>query len=88
MARHTRKTTVFRRFYSPIKHAIMASKESIGAVTNTAKDVACDGLTGLDRIGSSVTTHANMAVNDLLGRRGTRRSKTRKMRRGKKAGKR
>jgi hypothetical protein len=83
----TRKATVFRRLYSPIKHAIMASKESIGAVTNTAKHVACDGLTGLDRIGSSVTTHANMAVNDLLGRRGKSRRATRKSR-GRKAGKR
>ena len=87
MARHTRKTAVFKRFYSPIKHAIMAGKESIGAVTNTAKDVACDGLSGLDRIGSSVATHANMAVDDLLGKRRSRRNKTRKSR-GKKAGKR
>ena len=83
----TRKATVFRRLYSPIKHAIMASKESIGAVTNTARDVACDGLSGLNRVGSAVTTHANMAVNDLLGKRGKSRRSTRKGR-GKKAGKR
>jgi hypothetical protein len=89
MARQTRKSTVFRRVYSPLKHAIMASKETVGAVTNTAKGVACEGLSGLDKIGSSVTTHANMAVNDLLGTRKSRRGRrvTRK-RRGKKAGKR
>lgn len=65
----TRKTYVFRRLYSPIKHAIMASKGVVSAVTNTTKGVACEGLSGLDRIGSSVTRHANMAVNDLMGKR-------------------
>jgi hypothetical protein len=84
MVRHTRKNGVFRRVYSPIKHAIMAGKESIRAVTNTASNVACDGLTGLDRIGTSVATHANMAVNDLLGKRKTRRGKRAFSRKGKK----
>ncbi len=82
MARNTRKTKMFTRLYSPIKHAVMASKESVSAVTNTAKHVTCEGLTGLDKIGTSVTKHANMAVNDLLGKRGrkgkSRRSRTRK----------
>ena len=87
MPKHTRKTNVFRRLYSPIKHAIMASKDTVGAVTNTAKDVTCDGLSGLDKIGSSVTTHANMAVNDLIGRR-TRKTRRVTRKKGKKAGKR
>jgi hypothetical protein len=86
MANKTRKTTVFRRVYSPLKHAIMAGKESISAVTNTAKYVTCDTLSGLDRIGSSVSRHANMATNDLLGRRKrpSRRSHTRKRKHSKK----
>lgn len=70
--------------YSPIKHAVMAGKETVSAVTNTAKHVTCEGLTGLDKVGSSVTRHANMAVNDLLGKRKTRRIVRRK---GKKHGK-
>ena len=94
--RGTRKTGIFGRLYSPVKHAIMAGKDSIGAVTNTAKGVACTGLSGLDRIGTSVTSHANMAVSDLLGKRGkTRRGgkatrkATRKVRKGgKRAGRR
>ncbi len=87
MAGKTRKTNFFKRVYSPVKHAIMASKETVGAITNTTRSVACSGLSGLDRIGSSVATHANMAANDLLGRRRTRRHK-RNTRRGKKAGRR
>ena len=84
MARQTRKTAIFRRMYSPIKHAVMAGKETVSAVTNTAKHVTCEGLTGLDKVGSSVTKHANMAVNDFLGKRKTRRIVRRK---GKKHGK-
>lgn len=90
----TRKTNVFRRLYSPIKHTLMASKGVVSAVTNTTKGVACEGLSGLDRIGSSVTRHANMAVNDLLGKRSSRkgkrssRSRRNKTRKNKKAGKR
>jgi hypothetical protein len=68
--RMARKTRVIRRSYSPIKHAVMAS-------TTAVKGVACESLSGLNRIGSSLTTHANMAVNDLLGKR-TRRIKRKK----------
>ena len=89
MARRTRKNGIFRRVYSPIKHAIMAGKESVRAVTNTASHVTCAGLTGIDRIGTSVATHANMTVNDLLGKRGkTRRTKRASSKKSKKAGKR
>lgn len=89
MAGKTRKTKVFQRLYTPIKHAVMATKESVRAVTDTARDVTCDGLTGLNRIGRSVTTHANMAVDDLLGKRMTRRRRVKKTKgRGKSAGRR
>ena len=84
MVKQTRKTNVFRRLYSPIKHTIMAGKETVSAVSNTAKHVTCEGLSGLDKVGSSVTRHANMAVNDLLGKRKARRITRRK---GKKHGK-
>ena len=55
--------------------ALRKNSSRISAVTNTAKGVACEGLTGLNRIGSSVSSHANMAVNDLLGRRRTKKIK-------------
>ena len=71
---------IFSRLYSPVGHLIMAGKESVGAVTNTAKGVVGQGLTGLDKIGKSVTGHANMAVHDLL--------KARKSRKNRKGGKR
>ncbi len=82
-----KQTRIFRRIYPPVKHAVMATKESVGAVTNTAKGVACEGLSGLNRVGRSVTTHANMAVNELLGKR-TRRRRSKRTTRKHKGGRR
>lgn len=88
MARNsTRRRGVFRRLYSPISHALMAGKNTIGAVTNTAKGVACEGISGLDKVGRSVTSHANMAVHNLVGP-SRRRSRRRHVRKTKKAGRR
>ena len=75
---------IFSRLYSPISHLLAAGKESVGAVTNTAKGVVGEGIGGLDKIGRSVTRHANMAVKDVLSRKrrnGTKRRATRKSRR-------
>jgi hypothetical protein len=71
---------VFSRLYSPIGHLFAAGKESVGAVTNTAKGVVGESLHGLDRIGRSVSGHANMAVRDLFKTRKARKAsrKTRK----------
>lgn len=85
--RHAGRRGVFRRLYSPISHVLMAGKDTVGAVTNTAKGVACEGISGLDKIGHSVTSHANMAVRDLMGP--SRRRRGRKgARKTKKAGRR
>jgi hypothetical protein len=78
---------IFRRLYSPIGHALMAGKNTVGAVTNTAKGVACEGISGLDKVGRSVTSHANMAVRNLVGP-SRRRSVRKSGRKTKKAGRR
>ena len=84
--RGTRRSRgIFSRLYAPIGHLLSAGKESVGAVTNTAKGVVGEGIHGLDKIGRSVTKHANMAVKDVFTRkrrgggkrkaRGTRKSR-------------
>ena len=79
--RGTRKSRgIFSRLYSPIGHLLSAGKESVGAVTNTAKGVVGEGIGGLDKIGRSVTKHANMAVKDVFSRKGGKRRGTRKLR--------
>lgn len=72
---------IFSRLYSPISHLLSAGKESVGAVTNTAKGVVGEGIHGLDKIGRSVTKHANMAVKDVFSRKGGKRRGSRKSRR-------
>lgn len=69
--RGTRRSSrgIFSRLYSPIGHLLAAGKESVGAVTNTAKGVVGEGVHGLDKIGRSVTKHANMAVKDVFTRK-------------------
>lgn len=73
--RGTRKASkgIFSRLYSPVGHLLSAGKESVSAVTNTAKGVVGEGITGLDKIGRSVTKHANMAVKDVFTRKGGKR---------------
>ncbi len=81
--RGTRRSRgIFSRLYAPIGHLLSAGKESVGAVTNTAKGVVGEGIHGLDKIGRSVTKHANMAVKDVFTRKGGKRkaSGTRKSR--------
>jgi hypothetical protein len=86
--RGTRKTSrgVFSRLYSPVGHLLAAGKESVSAVTNTAKGVVGEGITGLNKIGRSVTTHANMAVKDVLkSRKGGKRRATKGSRKSRKS---
>jgi hypothetical protein len=76
---------LFRRAYGPIDHLFQAGRESVGAVTNTAKGVIGVTFNGVNKVGRSVTGHANMAVSGLLtgksrknrkgGKRNTRKNR-------------
>ena len=83
-----RSNGIFSRLYSPFGHLLSAGKESVGAVTNTAKGVVGEGVHGLDKIGRSVSKHANMAVKDVFTRKGGKRRATRKSRKSRKANRR
>lgn len=60
---------LFSKLYSPVGHAVMATGEAVGTVTNSVRDVAKTGLRGLNRIGRSVTGHANAAVRNVVSRK-------------------
>jgi len=85
MARGTTRKGLFSRLYSPVGHLFLAGKESVGAVTNTAKGVIGATFNGVNKVGRSVTGHANMAVSSLLtgksrknrkgGKRNTRKNR-------------
>lgn len=66
---------LFGTLYSPIGHLLQATGNTVGAVANTTRNVAKRGLSGLNRVGRSVTGHANAAVRNVVSRkrRGGRR---------------
>jgi hypothetical protein len=76
--RKTRGGGLFRTLYSPVSHLLQATGNTASAVTNTTRNVVRRGLRGVNRIGKSVTGHANAAVGNLVGksrrRRGSRRN--------------
>ena len=81
MARNSSRSSrrgLFTRLDSPISHLLMAGNESVGAVANTGKGVLGQGFRGVNKIGRSVTGHANQAVRNLLSRKN--RKNTRKNR--------
>jgi hypothetical protein len=60
---------IFGTLYSPIGHLLNATGEAVGTVTNTVKSIAQTSLRGVNRIGRSVTTHANSAVRNVVSRK-------------------
>ena len=75
---------VFSYVYRPVGHLIQAADSTVGAITNTTRNVVRSGLKGVNRVGRSVTGHANAAVSGLLRfKRKDRKSRkaTRKSRR-------
>jgi len=79
--RNRKSRGLITTLYSPFHHAFAAGEEATAAVTNTARNVVRTGIRGVDKIGRSVTGHANSAVRNLVsrkrkgGKRSTRRSR-------------
>ena len=67
---------LFSTVYSPVSHLLQATGEGVGAVTNTTRNMAKRGLSGVNKVGHSVTGHANAAIGNLVSRRkGSRKSR-------------
>ena len=92
MTRKNRRNGIVSRLYSPLHHAFLAGEEAVSAVTNTARNVVSTGIRGVDRIGRSVTGHADGAVRNVFTRRrqggGRRRRHSRKTKRSRRKAKR
>jgi hypothetical protein len=72
--RNTRRNNMmggglFGKVYSPVGHALAFADEAVGTVTNTVGSVAKTGIRGVNRIGRSVTGHANAAVRNVFSRK-------------------
>lgn len=70
------------KLYSPVSHLLQAANNTVGAVTGTVNSVAKSGIRGVNRIGKSVTGHANAAVSNLMSRKRRSSRSRRASRRG------
>ena len=83
---------LFGRVYSPVNHLFMAAENSVSALANGASGITRTGLGTVNKVGKSITGHADKAVKNIVsrkrrggrkGRKGSRKSKkSRKNRKG------
>jgi hypothetical protein len=64
-----RNNGLFRKVYSPVSHLLQATGNAVSTVTNTTRNVAKQGIRGVNSIGLSVTGHANAAIRNLVSRK-------------------
>ena len=75
-----RKGNLTRRAVAPLKHTVAAAGNTVKEIGGTAKNLFMRTLNGVRRIGSAWTRHAQMAVNNVRGKkqRGGKRKGTRR----------
>jgi hypothetical protein len=61
-----------RRVWSPFGHLLNATGNTVGEVAGTASNVVRRGLKGAKRVGNIWTGHTNMAIKNLVSRKGRR----------------
>lgn len=66
-----------RRVWAPVGHTINATGETVGEVVGTAGNIVKRGLKGARSLGNIWTRHANMAIKNVVSRKG-RRNNTRR----------
>jgi hypothetical protein len=83
MARHTKSRSnskLFRKIYSPLHHALMATRNVSRGLFRASGVIVNKGLQVVDNTGSSIARHANMAVRNVTSRKSKGRKDSRKNR--------
>jgi hypothetical protein len=79
MARHTKtrrsKSKLFRKIYSPLHHALMATRNVSRGLFRASGVIVNKGLQVVDNTGSAIARHANMAVRNVTSRKNTRKNR-------------
>jgi hypothetical protein len=55
--------------YGPVHQALGMVGNTVSTVTNTTRNIARKGISGVNRIGKSITNRANSAVRGVLSRK-------------------
>ena len=80
--RKNRRSGFLRRLYSPVNRGLQAVGNVGKEVTNTVGNVFGRAVTGVRRVGNTVTGRVNQGVGELVkSRRGGRRNRRNTMRR-------
>ncbi len=77
--RGTRSKRFFSRLYSPVHHLLSATRNISSNLVRRSGRIVNTGLGAVDSAGTAVVKHANMAVNNITGRRRKNSRKHRKM---------
>jgi hypothetical protein len=75
----TKGRGVVSRVYSPLHHLFRATGETVGVVTNTARNIVKRSIKAVNNVGSSFTKHADMTIKNVTSRK--RKNATRKQQR-------
>ena len=70
---------IFTRIYSPLHHALMATRNVSRTLFSASGAVVNKGLEVVDKTGTAIARHANMAVKNVTARKSRKnRKNTRK----------
>ncbi len=73
--RRSKKSKLFRKIYSPLHHALMATRNVSKGLFSATGSVVNKGLKFVDDTGSSIARHANMAVRNVTRRKNRKNSR-------------
>jgi len=69
---------IVSRVYSPISHFLKLTGNSFGIATNTARNVVQRSIRAVNNVGTSVASHSNATIRNLISRRRNSRRSTRR----------
>lgn len=73
-----KNSRLFTRIYSPLHHALMATRNVSRTLFSASGAVVNKGLEVVDKTGTAIARHANMAVKNVTSRKSRKSRKNRK----------
>lgn len=66
---------IFGTVYSPVSHLIQAAENSVNAVTRGTSGIVRTGLGTVNKVGKSITGHADAAIRNVVSRKNRKGSR-------------
>jgi len=68
-AKSKKSLGLFGRVYSPVNHLFMAAENSVNSLARGTGTIVRTGLNSVNKVGKSVSGHADQAVRNIVSRR-------------------